>query len=141
MIYQVKMSMDRLEKFSQPTSVRSRDDSGGKKPLPNIPVRPSHSDFNPKGHEMFDKSIRQMLEGGNNVMIGKAMKRFKDEEEKQLRDMEQFKHDTNAAAVQKIIDIKAQRMSQKKEAASLTDAKNQEDLETWRQNQARAKER
>ena len=90
---------------------------------------------------MFDKSIRQMLEGGNNVMVGKAMKRFKDEEKKQLRDMEQFKHDTNAAAVQKIIDIKAQRMSQKKEAATLTGAKNQADLETWKQNQALAKER
>lgn len=43
------------------------------------------------GHAMFDKSIRQMLEGGNAIMEGTAMKRFKDEEEKQMKDMEQVR--------------------------------------------------
>ncbi|GMH48923.1 hypothetical protein TrLO_g15488, partial [Triparma laevis f. longispina] len=141
LIYQLKMCMDRLEKFSAPTSIRGVDEKSGKKPLPNIPVRPSHSKFNEKSHAMFDKSIRQMIEGGNNVMMDTQLKRFKDEEEKQMRDMEQFKHDTNAAAVQKIIDIKAQRMSQKKEAADIQGAKNQENLETWERNQALARER
>lgn len=31
LIYQLKMCMDRLEKFSAPTSIRSVDDNSGKK--------------------------------------------------------------------------------------------------------------
>ena len=91
LVYQLKMCFDRLEKFSAPTSIRGTDEKSGKKPLPNIPVRPSHSKFNEMSHAMFDKSIRQMIEGGNNVMMDSQLKRFKDEEEKQMRDLEQVR--------------------------------------------------
>lgn len=44
LVYQLKMSMDRLEKFSAPVSIReAKMAEGGIKPLPNVPVRPSHS--------------------------------------------------------------------------------------------------
>ena len=36
-------------------------------------------------HTMFDKSIRQMIEGGNNVRVRDCLKRFQDEEVKQLK--------------------------------------------------------
>ena len=65
------------------------------KPLPNVPVRPGHSEYYAKQSAMFDLTIRQMLEGRNDVMMTKHLKKFKDEEHKQLRDLEQFKMDTN----------------------------------------------
>jgi hypothetical protein len=90
---------------------------------------------------MFDMTIRQMIESGNDVMMGTQLSRFKDEEEKQLRDLEQFKVDTNQAAVQKIVDIKAVRMNQKREQAKLASTQQQESNETWKANQDKAKAR
>ena len=142
LLYQLKMAMDRLEKFSAPVSIReAKPGMGTRKALPNVPVRPSHSKVNEKNHEMFEKNLRIILEGGNDVMTRKTLKRFKDEEEKQLRDLEQFKVDTNNAAVQKILDIKAVRMNQKKEEAKRLSAQQQETMETWENNQAKARER
>ena len=55
--------------------------------------------------------------------------------------MEQFKIDTNQAAIQKILDVKSQRMSLKKEQQKIYGAIHQESRETWEANQAKAKER
>jgi len=140
MVYQLKMTMDRLAKFSAPVSIRPAK-LDGTKPLPNVPARPSHAKFNEKTHQMFDKSIRQMIENQNETMMTSKLQRYKDEEDKQKADMEQFKHDTNAAAVQKIQDIRTQRMNQKKVHQTIMKEMGDKNDQTWQENQDKRKER
>jgi len=90
MVYQLKMTMERVEKFSAPVSIRTSNETG-KKMLPCVPARPSHRDFNEKASKMFDKSIRQMIENQNDTLMESKLGKYKMEEEKQMRDMEKFK--------------------------------------------------
>jgi len=89
MVYQLKMTMERVEKFAAPVSMR--DNTDNKKMLPCVPARPSHRDFNEKASRMFDKSIRNMIENQNDTLMEGTIGKYKVEEEKQKRDLEQIK--------------------------------------------------
>ncbi|CAM9093241.1 unnamed protein product, partial [Laminaria digitata] len=85
LLYQVKMVLDRLTKFSVPVSMRPTISPTGVKPLPNLPQRTTKPQYDRATHAIFAAAVRDMVQGKRGSTLERSLQRFEAEGARQKR--------------------------------------------------------
>ncbi|CAB1113052.1 unnamed protein product [Ectocarpus sp. CCAP 1310/34] len=73
LLYQMKMVLDRLAKFSVPVSMRPTTSPAGVKPLPNLSQRTTKPQYDRATHSIFAAAVRNMVQSQKGINLERSL--------------------------------------------------------------------
>ncbi|CAM9498234.1 unnamed protein product, partial [Phaeothamnion confervicola] len=90
-LYQLKMVLERLQRFSAPVSLRAPAASGAvggaAAPLPNLSQRPRKPQYDGATHALFEAAIRRAAGSDKQISLGRVARPFRIEGERQAAEL------------------------------------------------------
>eukprot|EP00752_Nemacystus_decipiens_P002219 g2107.t3 len=140
LLYQVKMVLDRLTKFSVPVSMRPNINPGVK-PLPNLPHRAARPQYDRATHAIFAAAVRDMVQSQKGINLDRSLQRFELEGARQRRMVQVEKERSLLAEELHTEAIRMQGIHDLAQRKALCDSWENNNVDDWLVNMGRKRDR
>ncbi|CAM9137868.1 unnamed protein product [Ectocarpus sp. 4 AP-2014] len=141
LLYQMKMVLDRLVKFSVPVSMRPTTSPAGVKPLPNLSQRTTKPQYDRATHSIFAAAVRDMVQSQKGINLERSLRRFEVEGARQKRIVQVEKERSLLAEELHTEAIRLQGIHDLAQRKALCDSWEENNVDGWLINMDRKRNR
>ncbi|CAM9201758.1 unnamed protein product [Ectocarpus fasciculatus] len=141
LLYQMKMVLDRLAKFSVPVSMRLTTTPAGVKPLPNLSQRTTKPQYDRATHSIFAAAVRDMVQSQKGINLERSLRRFEVEGARQKRIVQVEKERSLLAEELHTEAIRLQGIHDLAQRKALCDSWEENNVDDWLINMDRKRNR